>query len=89
MQYTNRRVPLNVANLVTDEDVLAMLGEFVDGECSDVSAFIGHSSMGPWLEGDIDFYHDGRFRTLSYDFVELDDNTARIFRFVNHDNEEG
>jgi hypothetical protein len=86
MQYVNIKVPLETAWLDTDEDIFAMLKAITGKECKPVgkplnyNASIGRSSHGPYVEGDIDYTVDGLGYSLAYDFMHVDDTTARIFR---------
>lgn len=82
MKYTNIKIPAKTALLTTDEDIYTLLVVLV-GDVDDVfDASTGSSPFGPYDEGDIVYENgDGTF-TLSYDYMLLDDDTARIFRYV-------
>lgn len=88
-QYTNYRFPMSVLNLTTNADIWLLLRTFGSGHCTfdpdSCVATTGTSGVGWWEEGDIDFIDlDGKFYTLSYDYMHVDDTweTGRVFRYV-------
>ena len=87
MQYINVKVPATTAWLDTDKDIFDMLEVLVGNGCEpygeplDYVASIGRSSYGPWVEGDIDFMKDGKRLGLHYDFMQISEDTARVFRY--------
>lgn len=85
--YTNIKVPSHVAWLDTDKDIFDVLKAIVGHDCMplgeplDYYASIGYSSYGPYVEGDICFADDGCEYMLAYDFMEVGNDEARVFRF--------
>ena len=86
MQNCNVKVPAETAWLETDEDIFAMLKAIIGHECMPCgeplgyAASIGHSSYGPWVEGDIDYMDGGTCYSLHYDFMRVG-NVGRVFRY--------
>ena len=92
--YANLIFPMNTLFLNTNDDIQLLLRAFTDGPCKFdpdcCEATTGSSGIGGWEEGDIDFSDiNGRRRTLSYDYVPVDDTweTGRVFRYVVFDND--
>lgn len=87
MQYCNVKVPNDVAWLDTDKDIFTMMDLLVGpgyelvGEPLHYDASIGYSSYGPYCEGDIGFCKNGYYCGLSYDFMGIGNDTARVFRY--------
>lgn len=94
MEYTNVKVPLETAWLETDKDVRDMIQSLagLDAFASNVvvmDAAIGRSSLGPWVEGDIQYKvmhelpyysNDHDWFALHYDFMNVE-GVARVFRY--------
>ena len=84
-QYINVKVPYDVALLngkgSASDVVKVVLGKeheiVFDGDYPTT----GSSPYGPYDEGDILFNKDGEVHMLSYDYMEVDDDVARIFRY--------
>lgn len=86
MNYTNVKMPVETAWLDTDNDIFAMLDALVGEGCQPLGeplhycASIGGSNYGPYVEGDIDFTYNGEGYRLSYDFMVISKDVARVFR---------
>ena len=91
MRYTNVKLPMETLYMDTYEDICLLVRTLAGHECDEVlDASSGYAAEGGWEEGDIDFLDiNGRRRTLSYDYVPVDDTweTGRVFRYVVFDNE--
>lgn len=94
-QYTNHQFPMSVLNLTTEADIWLLLRTFGEGHAGFdpdyCEATTGTSGVGCWEEGDIEYTDlEGALRTLSYDYMPIDDNyeTGRVFRFATYANEE-
>ena len=89
MQYANIKLPLHVLELDIDNDVLEVL-EAVTGSKrpylfdSGCWPAIGSSSYGPYEEGDIIYWEGELAYQLSYDFMPLDEETGRLFRYESY-----
>jgi hypothetical protein len=87
MQYINVKVPATTAWLDTDKDIFIMLEALVGDDCEpcgeplNYNASIGRSAYGPWVEGDIEFTKGGKWLALHYDFMLINEDTARVFRY--------
>ena len=91
MKYCNIIVPLSTAELKTDEDVFTMLKAVIGKDCEPAGeqeegsvgydAHVGSSGCGPFSEGDISFYDKGGRRSLAYDFMDVGNGVARVFRY--------
>jgi hypothetical protein len=79
MQYTNVKVPADMACMDTDKDVHDIL-RALTGYDEFINASIGRSSYGPYWEGDIDYMADCKGYSLAYDFM-VNGDTARVFRY--------
>lgn len=93
-QYWNIKFPMDTLHLMTNDDIQLLLRAFVcepctfDPDCCEATT--GASGIGCWEEGDIDFIAiDGTRRTLSYDFIVIDDeqDLGRVFLYMVYDNE--
>lgn len=82
MQYCNVKLPIEMARMDGAGDVRCLLGALV-GPVDDWSdATTGCSSHGPYEEGDVMYGNDGMWWSLAYDYVDLGDGTARVFRMA-------
>lgn len=79
--YVNKKVKLDTAYLMTDDDVMAMLNLLVGEVDGVVGETTGSSACGPYEEGDIDYVVNGKERTLCYDFIEVENEMAEVFRY--------
>lgn len=89
-QYTNIKLPQETAWMNSGNDVQEVLKAIVGHGCKVVGPdcfdgvdcpAIGYSAYGPWVEGDIDYVDDGLGYSLAYDFIDIDEETSRIFRY--------
>lgn len=82
MQYCNVKMPLKMAYMWDGNDIRDLLGALVGSVDEWENATTGESAYGPWREGDVDYRLDGRWWTLSYDFMDLGNDVARVFRYA-------
>lgn len=82
MQYCNVKMPIDMAYQMTDADVRDLLGALVGGCDEWADASTGLSPYGPYVEGDVMYSLNGKWWSLAYDFMEVGDGIARVFRFA-------
>lgn len=88
MQYVNIKLPVSSLYMFSGNGIQEVINALT-GHGGKVigpdggQATTGASGIGPWEEGDIEYVYEGRAYGLAYDFIELDDNIGRIFRFAN------
>lgn len=87
-RYANVKLPMDTLYLLTNSDIHILLQTFVgdDYEFDSVrhEATTGSSGIGGWEEGDIWHSRGGKRFVLSYDFIQVDDEMGRVFRYVVH-----
>lgn len=82
MQYCNVKMPLEMAYMDKAEDVRDLLGALVGPVDEWAGASTRSSTCGPYEEGDVTYSLDGRWWTLSYDFMDVGNDVARVFRYA-------
>lgn len=85
MQYCNFRVPYDIAAMNSRGSVVKiaaiLVGRKVEIVRSPSYPSCGSSPYGPWDEADIEFVDGETNCILSYDFMDIGDGMARVFRF--------
>ena len=85
MQYCNVKMPLKMAYMLDADDIRDILGAFV-GPVSAIDewgdASTGSSPHGPYEEGHVIYKLDGKWGSLAYDFMDMGDGMARVFRYA-------
>ena len=83
-QYCNCKVPVRVAFMMHQSDVLSVVLTLTGCEANRIiDATTGSSPFGPYEEADVRFVSGEEHYLLSYDYMYKgldDDDTARIFR---------
>lgn len=82
MQYCNVKMPIDMAYQMTDKDVNYLLGALVGPVDEWDDASTGSSPYGPYEEGDVMYSLDGKWWSLAYDFMDIGEGVARVFRYA-------
>ena len=82
MQYCNVKMPLKMACMRDANDIRDLLGALVGPVDEWYDATTGSAPDVPYEEGDVVYSLDGRWYLLSYDFMDIGNETARVFRYA-------
>ena len=82
MQYCNVKMPIEMARMNEDEDVRDLLGALVGPVDDWEDATTGSAPDVPYEEGDVMYLSDGEWWSLAYDFMDIGNETARVFRYA-------
>ena len=82
MQYCNVKVPLKMACMYDANDIRDLLGALVGPIDDWEDATTGSAPDVPYEEGDVMYSLDGKWWSLAYDFMDIGDSMARVFRYA-------